>query len=155
MGYGEIMKFLLCIALFMLSVQSFANCSITSTKDDRLQNIINENKGWNFDNYDVLCAKLKKAKAGLQINQVTMISEYQTSVATAVKAYSLDIEKKYGAKLLTISGYVGIASNPKRTTNVEDELRYVNANYVLNELVNTKEIDSILNDLNKMSAILK
>lgn len=65
--------------VFLLTVLSFlafsvsAECQITSWRDDRDSAAFKKYGGWYFDNSDQLCAKLNRARAGIQINSMATV----------------------------------------------------------------------------------
>jgi len=57
------------LCLTMLALPASANCSITRlTASDSVRQVFKENGGYNFQNYDVICNKLRKANAQIVIH---------------------------------------------------------------------------------------
>ncbi|WP_151716858.1 hypothetical protein [Acinetobacter sp. TUM15071] len=114
----------------------YANCTIVSFQDYTLQHVINENNGWGLERekYDQICAMLKEKNLGLHITQTDMISRSASVVATTVKVYPIEIQKKYGRYILSASGYSSIDTNIERTSEVLDHLKYDSVNNALNRI---------------------
>lgn len=148
------MKKILCALAVLVSCNTYAECQIDSSQDDELSFELKA-KGWNFEKYDELCQKLKKANAGVQLEQVPMITEYQTTVATTVKIYPLELEKKYNQRFLSQRGFNAIAANPVRTSAMQKELKHLNANYALNSLITDGGLPEMLKNLETIRKAIK
>lgn len=145
---------LLLICLSISTLGNTSNCSITSIKNDVLQEEVSE-RGWSFENYDRLCNELMKHKLGLLIKQVSQITPYQTSAATVVQAYPLEIQKKYKTVIPSGNSYNTIIYNSERTTSAEREAQYKNANYNLNELIKSGTLEDMKNDIENIRKVFK
>lgn len=100
-------------------------------------------------------SKLKRANAGIQIDQVAIITQYQTSVATSIKIFPIELEKKYNQRILSQRGFTAIAGNPSRATSIQKELKYINANFGLNSLITEDVLPEMLNNIDKIRKITK
>lgn len=148
------MKNLLYIVVLLVSCNASAECLLVTSQDDELSNELVK-KGWDFENYDELCQTLKRANAGIQIDQVAFITQYQTSVATSIKIYPIELDKKYNQRILSQRGFSAIAGNPARTTTMQKELKYINANFGLNSLITEGDLPIMLNNIDKIRKITK
>ena len=148
------MKNLLYIVALLVSFNTYAECLLETSQDDELSSEL-ANKGWNFEKYDELCQKLKRANAGIQIDQVAFITQYQTTVSTSIKIYPIEIKKKYNQRILSQRGFNAIAGNPARTSVIQKELKYINANFGLNSLITEGGLPDMLNNIDKIRKIIK
>ncbi|HAV4199009.1 hypothetical protein NVT87_12355 [Acinetobacter radioresistens] len=148
------MKNLLYIMALLVSCNTYAECLLETNQDEELS-IELQKKGWNFEKYDELCQKLKAANAGIQISQVGMITQYQTTVSTSIFLYPLELQKKYNQRFLSERGFYAIASNPITTTEMQKGLKHINANYALNSLITDGGLPEMLNNIDKIRKVLK
>lgn len=148
------MKKILYIMALLVSFNTYAECLIETNQDNELRNEVAKN-GWNFEKYDELCQKLKNANAGVQISQVAMITQYQTTVATSAHLYPLELEKKYNQRFLSQRSFHAMATNPVRTSEMQKELIVLNANYALNSLITEGGLSEMLSNIDQIRKSLK
>ncbi|MDC4965274.1 hypothetical protein V8P95_15190 [Acinetobacter baumannii] len=142
----------LIISLFSAST-TYAECIINSNSNNRLHKLLQE-RGWDLNNYNLLCQKLKKSNIGLDIDGITQISSYQTTATTQVRAYALELaEKKQFFPSNTVS--MSITSHPERTTNTEMNIIYRDAMNAVNKLVEDDTLDVMINEVNQLRRIVK
>lgn len=148
------MKNILYIMALLVSFNTYAECLMQTSKDDALSNEV-QKYGWNFENYDELCQKLKKANAGVQLSQFAMITQYQTTVSTTAHLYPLELEKKYNQRFLTQRSFHAMTAHPERTTEMQKKLILMNANYTLNGLITEGGLPAMLSEIDKIRKTLK
>ncbi len=60
-------KILLAALIFTAAQSAMAQCSITSNRSDTVGKLL-QSRGWNFRNFDIVCEKLKRANAVINIS---------------------------------------------------------------------------------------
>ncbi|MCU4596850.1 hypothetical protein ACLIL3_010765 [Acinetobacter radioresistens] len=145
------MKFLLLALALILSSQAYSQCLITTSKSKVLQDIVEQENGFQIgQGYEEMCKKLNNSNIGLSIEQISEITKYQTTVVTLIKGFPIEKEKKYGFKFLTGSGANSIAYDIEKTSKKEKELMYLGVNHAFKILIESQEIDKIIEEVNKM-----
>lgn len=146
------MKALLLIFSLFITSASYAECIIYSNSSDTFHKILQE-RGWDLRNYNQICQKLKNSNIGLDINGITQISSYQTTVTTQVRAYALELAKNkkfFPSNTVRVS----ITSNPERTTNMETNLIYRDAMSAVDKLGETDSLDTMINEINQLRKMI-
>lgn len=147
------MKILLLIISLLAASTSYAECFIHSNSSSNFHKLLDE-RGWDLRNYKKICQKLQNSNIGLDINGITQISSYQTTVTTQVRAYALELAKNkqfFPSNTVRVS----ITSNPERTTNMETNLIYRDAMSAVDKLGETDSLDTMINEINQLRRIIK
>ncbi|CAD6560166.1 hypothetical protein LMG27952_07059 [Paraburkholderia hiiakae] len=130
------MKRILLSALIFAVAQSVkAECTINSIYQGLPAKVLQEN-GWNFQNYNIVCEKLRRANASVVINGTASVLT-GTSLGWATLSVA---DKKTG---LGISDYysANTETNTYASQDKAEELLYVAINTAAN---NWKDLDSAL-----------
>lgn len=149
------MKKLFCIPILIFCSNTYAkeDCGINTFKQPQLQNALKKHGGWTFNKFDYLCNKLEFLNAGLYLDQVSLISDNQTTVVTTVKAYPREYEAIDKSIILTPSGSSAVAFSTIKTTIEEERLKAVSANYALEQLF-IDDSEGIIKDLKKIRKVI-
>lgn len=130
-------KLLLVSLLSAMGTSTFAasDCSILYAADDKLIDIIQENK-FEFDNYDALCQRLNNANARIKLSYMTGTSDRETTavVIATVKDKNLPIESNTYSRSMW--------SNSEQSSSVEKRLLMNAVNDAVSN-INQKDIDEL------------
>ena len=149
------MKKILYISALIFCSNTYAECQLSTAEDYELRTIVKK-EGWDFENFNELCTKLKKANATVAINQASQYSDTQVSVSTELRLYPNELAEKYKYKFLTQYSYTVISYSNVRTSKSEEQVMYDGANFALNSLITTKGLlDSQLKDLTRIRELVK
>ena len=134
------MKFFYALLFLIVATPVYANCSINAgIDDDNLTKMI-VNQGWSLSNYGKICNELKRHNLGIHINQIGYISDYQTTVVTNLRVYPREIQEKYKQVITVETNKMSLLSSPERTSAKLSDLKYKDANNLLNTLLDDKKI---------------
>lgn len=146
--FGECMKLKVLLGAVALShVLAFSAqaCSITYNATNAVTEEIKK-RSFVFENYDRVCAQLKKANAGVRISNVSMISPYQTTAAVSIQLYNLEGNQS----LRTYSNH-WIRYEQERTTTAEKQAIYDVTMSAFNEI--DADMISALNKERKLNGL--
>jgi len=131
----------LCLAL--LTLPTHANCSITRlTASNAITQVFKENGGFTFQNYDVVCNKLRRANA-----QVVMNGSYGVLANRSYGWVSLGVADKTHDYIITNAfGRSSTHMNDYASDNVARQQLWLAINDALNRW---EELDQALAELNK------
>jgi hypothetical protein len=134
MDEGLSMKgaFVTCLAMVFIPAHA---CSVFhNTANDDVRNAVKKN-GWGFDNYEVVCEKLRKANAALAIHGGATVLSGKSIAWAAVGLKDMEL-------MVYTDEYSGIS------TNVDDYASIDNAKNIL-----MKSIDGAVNSMDIEKAI--
>lgn len=130
-------KLFLLSLLSAIGTSTFAasNCSILYATDNKLVDIIQKNN-FDFDNYEAVCQRLKKANAGIKLSYMTGKSDREATavVIATVKDKNLPIESHTYTRSMW--------NNPQQNDFVEESLIMNAVNYTVSN-INQKDIDGL------------
>jgi len=131
----------LCLA--MLTLPASANCSITRlTASDAVRQVLQENGGYNFQNYDVICNKLRKANA-----QIVIHGSYGVLINRSYGWASLGVADKDRDYIITNAfGRSSTHMNDYASNDMARKQLWLSINEALNGWVT---LDQALAELNK------
>lgn len=107
----------------VISSATHAECTINSKFPDGLNTIFRE-KGYELQNYESICQKLKNANVGLRISTQSMITTEQTTAAVMVRFYPIELEQKYHLILTANTASTGMNANSDKTSASAKYLEY-------------------------------
>jgi len=140
------MRMLHCCAalcLTMLTLPAHANCSITRwTNSDHVIQVFKENSGYEFQNFDMVCNKLRKANA-----QVVIHGSYGVLLSRSYGWVSLGVADKDRYYINTNAfGRTSTSMNDYASDHIARKQLWISLNNALN---GWDTLDQALAELNK------
>lgn len=115
-----------------------------------------EKEGFKFEGFNNVCMKLKVHGAMISVNDISQITEYETTSAVHINLAMSDASGKKIGSYVTEKGINFIVTNSYRSTAEEKKTRYRATMYALEELnKNPKYFREMLNQLDQLRMVTR